>query len=311
MGGVSSPQQLELERRQAPLATLAAIGALALPILAVFLPAAVVEGSVVGARGLVVVAENSGVFLVARVIQAVGITCMAFVFYYLFRAIRQRRPEVPRVAMLLAIGGPLLFAAVLVATQVGLSGAAREFAASGPRTVERANELTRSGSLGVLRGIGATATLALAFATVLVSVFAMRVGLLSRFMGFIGIGLGVLLILPIGGGVLGIQTFWLGALAVLFADRWPGGRGQAWSSGEAQPWPSPGEVRARAKAAQEEADGRAAPAAGEGDLPDAEVAPRVGPGGARAAGDGDRAKDADAAPDAGAPVRPRRRKRRM
>lgn len=286
MDAMSTDQQLDWERRLGRPAALAAIGALALPILAVFLPAVVVEGSVTGVRGLVVVADNSGVFLVARIIQALGITCMAFVFYYLFRATRHRRPEVPRIAMLLAIGGPLLFAAVLVATQVGLSGAAQEFAASGPRTLERANDLTRSGALGVLRGIGATATLTLAFASVLVSVFAMRVGLLSRFMGFIGIGLGLLLILPIGGGVLGIQTFWLGALAVLFADRWPGGRGQAWASGEAQPWPSPGEVRARARAAEQAGDEPAARAAGTGERLDAE-------------------------PDGEAPVRPRRRKRRM
>jgi hypothetical protein len=35
-----------------------------------------------------------------------------------------------------------------------------------------------------------------------------------------------------------IQAFWLGALGALYLGRWPGGRGPAWDSGEAEPWPS-------------------------------------------------------------------------
>ena len=35
-----------------------------------------------------------------------------------------------------------------------------------------------------------------------------------------------------------IQAFWLGALGLLFLGNWPGGRGPAWETGEADPWPS-------------------------------------------------------------------------
>jgi hypothetical protein len=36
-----------------------------------------------------------------------------------------------------------------------------------------------------------------------------------------------------------VQIFWLGAMGVLFMNRWPGGRGPAWETGEAEPWPVP------------------------------------------------------------------------
>jgi hypothetical protein len=36
-----------------------------------------------------------------------------------------------------------------------------------------------------------------------------------------------------------IQAFWLGAIGALFLGNWPGGRGPAWETGNADPWPSP------------------------------------------------------------------------
>jgi hypothetical protein len=40
-----------------------------------------------------------------------------------------------------------------------------------------------------------------------------------------------------------IQAFWLGAVGLLFLGRWPGGRGPAWETGEAEPWPSAAQRR--------------------------------------------------------------------
>src|SRR5256885_298642 len=67
-----------------------------------------------------------------------------------------------------------------------------------------------------------------------VSLNAMLAGLLSRFMGVLGIILGVLFVLPLIASPV-IQLFWLLALGVLFIDKWPGGRGPAWEAGEAVP----------------------------------------------------------------------------
>jgi hypothetical protein len=74
----------------------------------------------------------------------------------------------------------------------------------------------------------------------------MRVGLMTRFIGIIGIIVGVLYVLPIFAGPLIVQIFWLGALAALFLGRWPGGRGEAWETGEPAVWLSASEQRRQA-----------------------------------------------------------------
>jgi hypothetical protein len=61
-------------------------------------------------------------------------------------------------------------------------------------------------------------------------------------MGIIGIVTGALLVLPLSPLPV-VQIFWLGALAALFLGRWPGGRGPAWETGEAVPWPSAAALR--------------------------------------------------------------------
>jgi hypothetical protein len=100
--------------------------------------------------------------------------------------------------------------------------------------------------------LGLPGALALALAIVFVSLNSMRVGLLTRFMGVLGIITGVLQILPFGGPLPVVQCFWLVMLAVLFSGRWPGGRPPAWQSGNAEPWPSSAEIRERrARAAAE------------------------------------------------------------
>jgi membrane-bound ClpP family serine protease len=81
-------------------------------------------------------------------------------------------------------------------------------------------------------------------AFVLVSMQAMRVGLLTRFMGYLGIIAGVLVLF--GAGILPIpivQAYWLVALGVLLIGRWPTGMPPAWTTGQVVKWPSAQEQR--------------------------------------------------------------------
>jgi hypothetical protein len=118
----------------------------------------------------------------------------------------------------------------------------------------RANDLLkRHSSAGV--GIGLAGGLAGALSLVLLSMNALRAGILSRFMGFLGVIAGALLVLPLF-PVPVVQVFWLAALGLLFLDLWPGGRGPAWETGEAIPWPS---ARDRAQARVEEPSPEAPP----------------------------------------------------
>jgi len=59
---------------------------------------------------------------------------------------------------------------------------------------------------------------------------ATRVGLLTRFVGYLGAFAGVLVLFPIGTPVPVVQGFWLLAMAVLIAGRWPSGTPSAWES---------------------------------------------------------------------------------
>src|SRR3954462_13485648 len=90
---------------------------------------------------------------------------------------------------------------------------------------------------------------------------AMRAGLLSRFMGILGVIVGALTAVPILGGAPVVQLFWLVGMGILFLDRWPQVRGPAWEAVEEIPWPS-AQVRRNAIAA----DGPAASSRGGGGL---------------------------------------------
>ena len=122
---------------------------------------------------------------------------------------------------------------------------AGSFLASGPRSEARAEDLLEDRSVAAA-AVGSGGTLAIAIAFVLININAMRVGLLSRFMGIIGAIIGGLYVLPILSGPLIVELFWLIAIAVLFLGHWPGGRGPAWEKVEAIPWPSGAEVRQKA-----------------------------------------------------------------
>ena len=74
---------------------------------------------------------------------------------------------------------------------------------------------------------------------------------------------GALIVLPILSPLPIVQTFWLGALAVLLAKRWPNGVPPAWTTGEATPWPAQSEAREKRRAEMQRRRGSAAEGAPE------------------------------------------------
>ena len=71
-------------------------------------------------------------------------------------------------------------------------------------------------------------------------------------MGILGAIAGALVVFQLAGVSAIVQGFWLGALGLLFLGRWPGGRGPAWASGEAEPWPSAAQRRGEIRGRREE-----------------------------------------------------------
>jgi hypothetical protein len=257
---VAHEAQLEWERRAGRWAAAAAFASAALLLAGTVVRQAVALGSRPEDENefLLAVHDESPSFVASSALQALSFVALGFVLWYLFQATRYRRGETPSWALPLVLVGPLLLAAAAVVTDLDRVSVADEFAESGRRTVARAEDLLEErGQAG--GALGLAGTLGFAFALVLVPLNAMRAGLLSRFMGILGVVLAVsYVLLPPIAGIL--QLFWVNALAVLFLGRWPGGRGPAWETGEATPWPSaadraqaPGEPAAEPSPGGEEA----------------------------------------------------------
>ena len=102
--------------------------------------------------------------------------------------------------------------------------------------------MLRSGLVLATQILHQTAGLLTAFAFVLVSINAMRVGLLTRFMGALGVIVGAVFVIPIGSSFI-IQGFWMVAVGFMLIGRFPGGRPPAWDTGHAEPWPTQQELR--------------------------------------------------------------------
>jgi hypothetical protein len=89
------------------------------------------------------------------------------------------------------------------------------------------------------------AVLGMVVALIYTPLQALRVGLLTRFAGTLGMALGASLILILPVALLAI-LLWTAYLGFLFLGRVPGGRPPAWDAGEAIPWPKPGDEESRA-----------------------------------------------------------------
>ena len=182
------------------------------------------------------VEHHKGAFMVSAVITALGMLAFIPPLLYLYEIVRYRREELPPVARYLAIFGPVLFAVCAIWFQFRQAHAADVFTHAANQTNKHAETVLRDSTTAVA-GLSLAASIASGLATIIISLNAMRAGLLSRFMGVLGIILGALFVLPLIASPI-IQLFWLIALGLLFLNRWPGaGRGPAWSTGEAVPWP--------------------------------------------------------------------------
>jgi hypothetical protein len=242
--------QLQLERARAPVAAAGAMLAAILPM----------AGAIIGARTLADQPKNSaskllyfnqhaGDLIVYAILLSLGALALIAPMVYLYRATKFRRPQIPRAALICVVGGCVLLAVVQVGSQILLADHAKTFASTGDQTYEEAKRVFALPELKVLAGAGLAAQLALGFAFVMVSLNAMRAGLLTRFMGFLGIIVGALFVLPLAPGPPVVQSFWLAALAAVILGKWPSGVPPAWAAGREIPWPTRQEMVE--KAAQE------------------------------------------------------------
>jgi hypothetical protein len=177
---------------------------------------------------------------------------------YLFRATRARRPVLPQVALVLGAIGVVGFGVGRTVTEISRYLGARDLVHAADHTNSAAADALSGSTFLIGQIIWQAGALGLGFAFVLLCLNAMRVGLLTRFMGILGLIVGVTFVLPLDQQGI-IRVFWLAALGVLILRRWPGGVPKAWDTGEAQPWPSQQEVREQREAARVAAGGEPRP----------------------------------------------------
>jgi hypothetical protein len=206
---------------------------------------------------LLVTSRRTGLEVIGAVVNGLGLIGLGVTLSFLFIAVRARRPEISQGTRIVAVVGAVLAAIGGIAYGVVIAQKAQQFAAHGTQTYPEAKALLGGGAVAALQYGGLLGSLLLAVGFVLVVLNAMRVGLLTRFLGYLGIAAAAASLLLIGSApALLLEVAWLLAVAYLLTGRWPNGDPPAWRSGEAVPWPSSAELREQRMQARGKAAGR-------------------------------------------------------
>jgi hypothetical protein len=230
---------------------------------------------------LLVTNKRGGLEILSALISGLGLLGLGVTLVFLFRAVKARKPEVAQATWIVALAGAVLAALGQVAYGAVIADKAHQFATHGAQTYPEANALLTSGSVTVAQYGGLLGSLLLAVGFVLISLNAMRVGLLTKFLGYLGIAAAAASLLFIGSPpALLIQVAWLLAVGYLLSGRWPNGDPPAWRSGEAVPWPTNVELREQRQ--RQAGRGRPAPKPAKAAKPERPAEPVVATSGTRA-----------------------------
>jgi hypothetical protein len=206
------------------------------------------------------------------VLSAIALTMLMLMLLLLVGATSFRRPQSWRMARPLILIGGIGLIVTSVGHEVVTAIESHSFVVGHDHSnaaVERA--LLTSPSNAVVGYIELLAGLAFVAGMMGAAINAMRVGLLPRWMGFLGVFASLLIFLPdISAQLQVIPAFWMVMMGILLLGRWPKPTGDppAWAAGMAVPWPPRG--GGRVGSAQP-----AAAASGGGSVP-APVAPESG-----------------------------------
>jgi hypothetical protein len=187
--------------------------------------------------------DNAVQIVLVSLLLALATAGIGLALSHLYRSTKARRPELPRAAIVTVIAGAVLVAVGGLAVPISIIVQAHALASGAQPTAAEARDALMPPAAGAGLILHQLGNFALGFAFIIIALNAMRVGLLTRFMGVLGIIVGGLFIIPLGASLPIVQAFWLIALGALFLGYWPAGRPPAWVTGEAQPWPTQQELR--------------------------------------------------------------------
>jgi hypothetical protein len=207
------------------------------------------------ARKVLFFDDHAALSVASHVVPALATALVGVALTFLYRSTKARDPQMSMFAVAAAIAGAAFVLVPALVAAVSLTLDAHAFAGAadqGERAAREVLDAPLRSTTNYLQVFG-TASIGLGF--VLTALNAMRVGLLTRFMGVLGIIVGGLFLVPLEGQLPFVKIFWLLALGALFLGRWPGGVPPAWVTGEAQPWPTQQEIREQRTASQAERGG--------------------------------------------------------
>jgi len=219
------------------------------------------DGSIADMRSLSIpyweyVDSKSTMYLIMGVFALIGFLGLGWAAGFLAVATRARVDTLRRWHIYLPIIGGVVLALSLLLLQISQAIRVSDFL-DGPQSVRTALKV-ESGATAYARLLGFLGALVLALGLILVSLNAMRAGLLTKFYGYVGVVAGAMLVIcPLAI----VHTVWLGGLGLLFLGRWPGGDLPAWKTGNAEPWPVPERPARGVPAVPETSAGPAAPTA--------------------------------------------------
>jgi len=256
---------LARERIAKPRIGLAALAAAVLAVIAGVLPQAIYSnfprvfvldsvrdaaGENIGREGLrtaqiLFIDDHAIPLLLVAIAQSATAVLIGLLLVFLFDASVARGGTIPRIARTLAIVGAGATALSAIVLQIAVMISASDFASSADHSTAAAHDALRGGVVVAASGLGFLGSITLAAAFVLITIGAMRVGLLTRFLGVLGAIVGALILLgPLSGSpTFIVQAFWLGMIGALLLGRFPRNIPPAWTSGEAMPWPTQQEIR--------------------------------------------------------------------
>ncbi len=186
--------------------------------------------------------DHAGAVLAGAVLLGLSALAASGALLFMARASRSRTERFPRFGLYLALVGAAGVLLGSVASALGTSAWIDTLLAT-PRTVDAFNAVSRPAALDAGQIVVQFGGLVLAGSYVLVSLHAMRTGLLPRTWGILGIFAGFLVVLPVPVLSQVLAPVWLVAVGLLALGRWPGGMPPAWVTGRAEPWPSGAQMR--------------------------------------------------------------------
>jgi len=243
-------RQLEWEARWSRPAALASLIGIAAVVAAIVVATQGVGTADGDSELLRNVDANRDAQLLSSILQAIGVGLLAAPLYFLFRAANARSEAMRGQLVGVVVAAPIFLGVLAILSGLSTLSAASDFVADEvPRLIadgvalnsERANEVANDTIADaplrpLAAGFGLGGQLGFVIGMFYTAMHAMRAGLLTRFWGSLGMALGAVSFI-----FFQFALLWYVYLGLLLAGWAPGGRPPAWKTGEAMPWPTPGE----------------------------------------------------------------------